>query len=99
MAGLFAGTSLERPVTCERCEKPIPLCTCPRTASGRILLPADQPARVLRERRNGKFVTVIAGLDPVASDLKSLLGELKKSLATGGTTTGGSDPTVELQGD
>jgi translation initiation factor 1 len=96
MAGLFSGTSLERPVTCERCSLPIPQCRCPRTRSGRILLPQDQPARVRRERRNGKFVTVIAGLDPDASDLRSLLSELKKSLATGGAIKEGE---VELQGD
>jgi translation initiation factor 1 len=99
MPGLFAGTPLERPVTCERCAKPVAECGCPRTASGRILLPRDQPARVRRERRAGKFVTVISGLDPVASDLKALVGELKRSLATGGTLSGGDDPTVELQGD
>jgi len=97
MAGLFSGTSLERPVTCERCSLPSPQCRCPRTRSGRILLPKDQPARVRRERRAGKFVTVIAGLDPDASDLRSLLSELKKSLATGGTISSGAE--VELQGD
>ena len=41
---------------------------------GKILFPSGQPARVRRERRNGKFVTVLAGLDPKATDLKGLLG-------------------------
>jgi translation initiation factor 1 len=96
MPGLFAGTPLERPVTCERCERPLAECACPRSAAGAILLPKDQPARVRRERRSGKIVTVVAGLDPAASDLPTLLKTLKKTLATGGTVAG---PEIELQGD
>jgi translation initiation factor 1 len=96
MPGLFAGTPLERPVTCERCEKPLPECHCPRDAAGHIVLPRDQQARVRREKRAGKVVTVIAGLDPVASDLPALLKSLKSTLAAGGTLAGGE---VELQGD
>ena len=89
---------MERPVTCEHCGKSFAHCTCPRGVSGKIVFPADQPARVRREKRSGKLVTVIAGLDPKATDLRALLGELKKKMATGGTITG--DPaTVEIQGD
>jgi translation initiation factor 1 len=97
MSGLFAGTSLERPVTCERCEKPLLACVCPRGADGKILLPKDQQVRVQRERRNGKMVTVVTGLDPKANDLKELAKKLKQKFSTGGTVneTGG----VELQGD
>jgi translation initiation factor 1 len=96
MPGLFAGTPLERPVTCERCEQPLAECRCPRSASGRVLLPKDQPARVRREKRSGKTVTVIAGLDPGASDLPALLKRLKSTLATGGTVAGAE---IEVQGD
>ena len=96
MPGLFAGTPLERPVTCERCNLPLAACRCPRAADGRILLPRDQPARVRREKRSGKTITVIAGLDPAATDLPALLATLKKLLATGGTVT---NDTLELQGD
>jgi translation initiation factor 1 len=95
--GLFAGTPLERPVTCERCAQPLSECRCPRDRTGRVLLPKDQKARVRRERRNGKMTTVIAGLDPVATDLKALLKELKTSLGAGGTVN--SDQEIEVQGD
>ena len=97
MPGLFAGTPLERPVTCEVCGEVIAECRCPRTKSGRVLLPKDQPARVQRERRGGgKTVTVISGLDPVASDLPGLLKKLKTACAAGGGVNG---ETIEIQGD
>lgn len=87
MPGLFDGTPLQRPITCERCEKPLAECRCPRDANGAIRLPKDQPVRVRRETggRGGKTVTVIAGLDPVATDMAGLLKELKAALGTGGT--------------
>lgn len=96
MSGLFAGTPLERPVTCEHCGKSFGACTCPRGANGKILLPKDQPARVRREKRRGKFVTVVSGLDPHATDLGALVKVLKSKLATGGTAKDGE---LELQGD
>jgi translation initiation factor 1 len=96
MSGLFAGTHLDRPVTCERCELPLAKCTCPRTASGRVMLPGEQAARVRREKRRGKHVTVVSGLDPVASDLPALLKKLKTRFAAGGTI---NDAELELQGD
>ena len=71
-------------------------CACPRDAAGAVLLPKDQPARVRREKRRGKFVTVITGLDPSASDLHALLKAFRTSLGAGGTVTEG---TIELQGD
>ena len=74
MSGLFAGTPLERPVTCEVCEKPLDECACPRAEDGSVRLPRDQPAVVKMERRaRGKVVTTVRGLDPVASDLPGLL--------------------------
>jgi translation initiation factor 1 len=96
MAGLFDGTSLQRPVTCERCGKALLACICPRGADGKVLLPKDQPARVRREQRRGKVVTVIAGLDPKASDLAGLLKQLKTTLGAGGTVADGE---IEVQGD
>ncbi len=97
MSGLFDGTPLERPVTCQRCAKPLDQCACPRGADGEVMLPKDQPARVGREkRRKGKTVTVIAGLDPVASDLRAILGQLKSACAAGGTI---SQNRIEIQGD
>lgn len=94
--GLFDGTPLERPVTCERCEKPRAQCRCPRDAHGSLCLPADQPARVRREKRHGKVVTVVTGLDAAATDLNAMLKSLKTSLGVGGAVKDGS---LELQGD
>jgi translation initiation factor 1 len=97
MAGLFDGTPLERPVTCEVCEQPMAQCSCPRSESGVVLLPKDQPARVGREkRRRGKTVTVITGLDPVASNLDAILTQLKSACAAGGTIKEGR---IEIRGD
>jgi len=96
MSGLFAGTPLERPVTCEHCGQPFGKCTCPRDAKGKVCLPKDQQARVRRERRRGKFVTVVSGLDPKASDVAGLLKHFRTTLGTGGTIASGE---IEVQGD
>ncbi|MFM9997016.1 MAG: translation initiation factor [Phycisphaerales bacterium] len=115
MPGLFSGTPFDRPVTCERCEKPLDECRCPRagagpTTIGRVVLPKDQPVRVQRERRRDKTVTVIRGLrcgPDGTPDIASFLKLLKTRFGTGGTLTetpaapGGESAgvAVELQGD
>jgi len=104
MPGLFDGTPLQRPVTCERCAKPLGICTCPRDrASGKPLDPKDQPLRVQREQRRGKWVTVVRGFAPRSDrthDLDALLKTLKAKFATGGSLDRDADtPTLELQGD
>ncbi len=100
MPGLFAGTSLERPVTCEVCEKPLDECVCPRDQSGNVLQSGDQTAVIRREkRRKGKVVTTITGLDPVASDLKAILKTLKTECGSGGTVSGEANEIIEVQGD
>ncbi len=97
MSGLFDGTSLERPVTCPACDKSLDECACPRNAAGNISRPKDQHVRVGREkRRKGKIVTVVSGLDPVASNLGDILRQLKSACAAGGTI---SDGRIEIQGD
>lgn len=97
MSGLFAGTSLERPVTCEVCEKPLDECACPRDAAGKVVLRRHQTARISREKRaKGKIVTIVAGLDSVASDLADVLKELRKQCGTGGSV---QDDELLLQGD
>jgi len=97
MSGLFAGTPLERPVTCEACEQPLDECTCPRDAAGRVVAPRDQTAVVRTERRNrGKTVTTVAGLDPVASDLEAIVKDLRGRCASGGSVT---DGVIVVQGD
>ncbi|MEM6259992.1 MAG: translation initiation factor [Planctomycetota bacterium] len=96
MPGLFDGTKLEQPVTCHTCDKTMADCDCPRDASGAVCLPKDQDARVRRERRRGKWVTVVTGLDPCASDLKQLAKALKAKCASGGSVT---EDGLEVQGD
>lgn len=96
MPGLFDGTSLERPVSCEVCGAALEQCTCPRDASGSVCRPADQPARVHREKRRGKWMTVVTGLDPKATDLAMLSKQLRKSCSAGGAVTADG---VEIQGD
>ena len=97
MSGFFDGTPLERPVNCEVCKQPLAQCACPRNESGVVLLPKGQAARVGREkRRKGKTVTVITGLNPVASNLDAILAQLKSACAAGGTINEGR---IEIQGD
>lgn len=96
MAGLFDGTALEQPVTCETCDQVVADCGCPRDATGRVCLPKDQPARVQREKRRGKWTTVVTGLDPVATDLPAMLKRVKKQCSAGGTQTADG---FEVQGD
>lgn len=101
MSGLFAGTPLERPVTCERCSKAITDCACPRDAEGRVCTPNQQRISVRIEKRRGKPITIASGFDAAASDLPAILKTLRSALGTGGTT--GEDangkPMVEVQGD
>ncbi len=96
MPGLFDGTKWERPVTCKRCSQSLDQCACPRDAAGAIKLPKDQPVRIRREKRGGRVVTVITGLDPVANDLAAMVKQLRAALGVGGTVKGGA---IELQGD
>lgn len=98
MSGLFAGTSLERPITCERCEKPLAECKCAPQARQKAsaIPPKDQPVRVRREKRRGKVVTVVGGLDPGSSDLAAMLKGFKGRLGAGGTVL---DDGFEVQGD
>lgn len=104
MSGLFAGTPLEQPVTCERCAQPHARCACPRDAkSGRVLDPKDQALRVRREQRRGKFVTVVVGFavrSDRTNDLPEMLKALKSRFGVGGTMLDASQGTgFELQGD
>ena len=104
MPGLFDGTPLEQPVTCEHCG--LDACTCPRDASGAARPPSTQHPRVRREKRRGKPNTIIAEIhtSPEAGakpgDLKPLLKALRTRFGTGGglaeTPKG---PEVVLQGD
>ena len=96
MPGLFDGSKLEQPVTCPACDEALDTCPCPRDANGAVCLPKDQDARVRREKRRGKWVTVVTGLDSAATDLKQLAKDLKAKCASGGSVTGDG---IEVQGD
>ncbi len=99
MSGLFAGTPLERPVTCEVCEKPLDVCACPRDAAGCVLLPEKQTATVrMEKRRKGKVVTTVSGLDRCASDLDGIVKALKAACGAGGTVDAATG-VIEVQGD
>ncbi len=97
MSGLFAGTPLERPVTCEVCGRVLDECDCPRDAEGTVRRPKDQRIVVRREKRKGgRQATVARGFDPVASDLPGLVAELRSRLATGGTV---DEDAIEVRGE
>lgn len=97
MPGLFDGSSLERPVTCDVCERPTSQCECRRGESGDVLLPKDQHVRIGRaKRRKGKTVTVVLGLDPSPSNLEPICAKLKTACGAGGTIKDGE---IEIQGD
>lgn len=58
---------------------------------------ADQHVSVhTDERRYGKAMTIVDGVDGSTTDVSELASELKSQLATGGTV---SDGKIELQGD
>lgn len=98
--GLFDGTPLERPVTCERCGKELIACGCPRDAQGELRERGTIRARVRRERRRGNWCTVVTDLESTGeggpTDLKALLRELRKGLGTGGGVDGHA---LVIQGD
>lgn len=95
--GLFDGTPLERPVLCEECDRPIADCHCPPSAKASMALdPKHQSPRVRRERRRGKWSTVVAELDADPASLKQLAKTLKNDLSVGGGVTDGQ---IVLQGD
>lgn len=101
--GLFHGTPFERPVTCEYCQQAT--CVCPMDASGSPCPPKLQHPRVRREKRRGKWTTVIAHIraspDPGATDLKPLLKSLKTTLGTGAGLDDANKgaPEIIIQGD
>jgi len=94
MAGLFDGTALERPVTCERCGKASNDCGCPAVD------PKATSPRVRREKRRGKWNTVVGELGLSKDDAKALLKDLRTAMGTGGGLGDAPDGVeIVLQGD
>ncbi|MFI4882491.1 MAG: translation initiation factor [Phycisphaerales bacterium JB064] len=101
MPGLFDGTPLERPVTCAACGEAIEQCRCAKGADGTAIDPTKLAPRVRREKRRGKWCTVVAEHGLSQDDAKALLKELRTTLGTGGGL-GDADAAgvqIVLQGD
>jgi len=96
MAGFFDGTALQRPVTCPRCGAATADCTCPKDVAGDSADTAAMPVRVRREKRRGKWTTVVYQLTLAHPERKAMLKTLKGRCSAGGTVT---DDGVEIQGD
>jgi translation initiation factor 1 len=98
MGRLFAGTSWDRPPTCDACGKLEGECACaPKAVEKKLKPPESQTARLRLEKRpKGKHVTTVSGLDPEGTDLPALAAILKGKCGTGGTV---KNDVIELQGD
>lgn len=76
---------------CPKCGLPKELCVCQTIAK------ETQKIRVERvQKRYGKHMTVIRGIDTTKIDVKDLMKKLKSKLACGGTYKNNE---IELQGD
>lgn len=91
--GLFDGTSLQRPVLCDRCAEELGSCKC---------IPLDTPAEKqslkirLEKRKRGKLVTVISGFNCSLTQIQETLSHLKTHCGAGGSL---DSEKIELQGD
>lgn len=94
--GLFDGTPLERPVTCEACGLSINECTCTEEPAADIE-PAKQRLRIrVEKRKRGKVVTVISGFTGNSQQMKKALTDFKDLCGAGGTLDADQ---IEIQGD
>ena len=96
MGGLFDGTALEQAVTCRHCGQALTDCACPQNGAGVAADRSAMPVRVRREKRRGKWMTVVYQLDLAEAERKKMLKTLKGRCASGGALT---DDGVEVQGD
>ncbi len=78
-------------MVCTKCGLPQELCVCQTIAKE-----AQKVKIGLVEKRYGKSMTVIKGIDTSKIDVKSLMKKLKSKLACGGTY---KNDEIELQGD
>ena len=76
---------------CERCGLPKPICVCESIAK------ESQRIRIYSENKKfGKTITVVEGLNQKEIDIKDVAKQLKTELACGGTAKDGK---IELQGE
>lgn len=76
--------------TCSKCGLPTELCICQTIAK------EAQKIKVgVIQKRYGKYMTVIKGIDTAKIDVRDLMKKLKSTLACGGTYKHGE---IELQG-
>ena len=76
---------------CPKCGLPTEICVCEDIAREhqKITIAVDQ-------RRYGKMMTVVDGINPHGLDMNALISNLKSICACGGTIKQGK---IELQGD
>ena len=78
-------------MVCPKCGLPEELCVCQTIAK------EAQTIRVEKiQKRYGKSMTIIRGVDTTKIDVRNLMKKLKSKLACGGTYKNGE---IELQGD
>jgi translation initiation factor 1 len=82
---------------CPQCGLPVENCRCSQNR-GSSTKQTDGAVRIVldRKHRRGKMMTIVSGAPGDEAELAQLCRELKKLLATGGSTHDGQ---VELQGD
>ena len=87
--------STDRGRLCPQCHRPTTECVC---GKARPAYSGDGILRIRRETRGrgGKVVTIVEGLVPDATALKTLARELKKRCGVGGSLKG---ECIEIQGD
>jgi translation initiation factor 1 len=88
--------STEKGSLCPQCGWPAADCHCAERLEQPIPDRITARIRIEKAGRRGKTVTVLEGLPRNTQFLRSLLGELKRKCATGGTT---AEDRIEIQGD
>lgn len=86
---------------CPECARPIAECRCRRSKPAQHATPLSGKVGIVRvgretKGRNGKGVTVVAGLPLAGTELEALAARLKKRCGAGGTVAGS---VIEIQGD
>ena len=76
---------------CSKCGLPKELCVCQTIAKESQKIKVD-----LLQKRYGKSMTIIRGIDTAKIDVRALMKKLKSKLACGGTYKNNE---IELQGD